>query len=94
MFRWKIVSLLLTLTQIILEIANVLGIDGHRYLKSNDYFVNSIKKSFKNNNYFATCYWPTQKNNDYFVTCYLPNNKVSINSLLITVPKKKYRLFC
>jgi hypothetical protein len=34
-----------------------------------------------------------KKNNDYFITRYLPPKKVSINSLLVTVPKKKYRLF-
>jgi hypothetical protein len=29
------------------------------------------------------------KNNDYFVTRHLPPKKVSINSLLVTVPLKK-----
>jgi hypothetical protein len=40
-------------------------------LKSNDYFVNSLK-ILKNKDNFATRYRPTQKNNDYFVTRYLP----------------------
>ncbi len=52
--------------------------DGHRYLKSNDYFAISLKNPLKNYDYFATCYRPTQKNNDYFVTHY---------------PPQKYRLF-
>jgi hypothetical protein len=57
--------------------------------KSNDYFFISLKNPLKNYDYFATRYRPTQKNKDYFVTRHLLPQKVFINSLLVTVPKKK-----
>jgi hypothetical protein len=48
-----------------------------------------LKNPLKNNDYFATRHLPPQKSIDQLVTRYCPLKKVSIISLVVTVPSKK-----